>query len=151
MKRIGLMIACALVALVGVVNADWYDAVYTATITGENVAVTNGYTLRGKLEAVVIDIPAANATFGACTNMVTITAASGETLFLRGTNTADGVYRPRFATHNLNGTAITFLAGSNNAANTWYERAALGSKITCVTKGMSAGTNTYTTTLIFER
>jgi hypothetical protein len=100
MKKI-LVVMLAVVALAGVAVGDMDDKLYDLTAVG---ARTNSaaYVLRGRLEAVHIDVTAP------ATSTVTVAAEDGRTLFTKADIAADAVYLPRAQGHTTAGVALAY-------------------------------------------
>jgi hypothetical protein len=152
MKKI-LAVMLAVVALAGVAVGDMDDKLYDLTAVG---ARTNSaaYVLRGRLEAVHIDVTAP------ATSTVTVASEDGRTLFTKSGIAADAVYLPVAATHTTAGAAATFNVYSNTAATTseafaqtWYGKQPMAEKITVTLVGQNgnAVTNNTKVRLVYER
>lgn len=142
MKKISAFLVVALVAVASFADMD--NRVFTIANIG---TTTNSQTfvLRGKLEAVKVDVTAP------ATNTVTIT--SGElTLFSKASIAADATYLPRAATHTTAGAAATFVGGTNDTANVWYATQPMAGEVTVtVVGGCPAATNNTIVTIIYDK
>jgi len=144
MKKI--LIALALLACVGsVALADMDNKEFTGTPLGAT-AVTNSLIIRGRLEGVHVNVTAP------ATNTVTITDEFGQTLFSKASIAADAYYGLVFPQYTYAASAATFVGGTNDTANTVYDKTALASKVTCVILGVNAAiSNACTVTVVYDR
>lgn len=140
MNRLMTLLACVLLAGVGFADMDNKD--YNIAVVG-NTSGSATYVMRGELEGVYVNVPA-----GTMTGTVTV-ATSHETLFTRAI-TDDGMYRPRVSTHTTAGAAATFVGGTNNVANTWYDKAAMAGPVTVTVAQDGPGTN-WVVTLVYKK
>ena len=134
-----------IVALAGIsAFAEMDSKRYTLqAIAGATNSVT--LALRGELEAIKVDC------VGTSTGTVTVTTAE-LTAFNLATITADATYLPRAATHTTAGVAATFVGGTNNAANAWYDKIPLAGDVTVRYIGESAvTTNNVIVTLVYKK
>ena len=142
MKNTLVILAVMLAA--GVVNAGMDDRLFAMPIIGVNTNVKT-YVLRGELEGIHVDVPTA----GTCT--VTVTSEE-MTVFSKASIAADTYFSPRLALSKTDGAAATFVGGSNNTANAWYDNIPLAGPITVKVIGQAATvTNTYNVTLIYKQ
>ncbi len=138
-KLVTLLAGIVLLAGVGFADMDNKDF----TIAATNGATTDkSYVMRGTLHGIYINAPSGS------TGSVTV-ATAHETLFTSSI-TADGMYRPRVSTHTTAGAAATFVGGTNNVANPWYDKAALAGLVTVTVAETGVGTN-WVVTLLYDK
>ena len=144
------MIALSLLACGLVAYGEMDDKVYNLTVLS-NATSTAGYTLRGVLEAVAVDVNAG------CTSTVKVTTSDGRVLFNKEAIAADAVYLPMVALQTTNGAAATFTSvGTNDAngvANAWYGKSPMAGVVTVSLTGVNivGVTNNTKVTLIYAR
>ena len=142
-KFLAFLALCLVVLAPFSVMADMDSEPFSTTVIG---ATTNTRTIvvRGMLEGVKVDITAGQT----CSVAV---ASAQLTLFSKSGIAADATYLPRAAVHSTAGAAITFVGGTNDTANVWYDKQPMAGAVTVTTIGESAGTNAVITTLIYSR
>jgi len=139
MKR-ALIIALLLVSVIGLSGsafAGMDDRDYSVAVI-DTATNTQSFVLRGQLKSVFVDVPTG------ATGTVTVThspsgVAGSETLFTLADIAADAVYHPQVAAHTTAGAAATFVGGTNNTANAWYEAPTMAGSVTVSVIGQSSG------------
>jgi hypothetical protein len=125
--------------------ASMQDREFSCTVVGAGTnAVT--YVLRGELEAIKVDVTAPSTS--------TVTVASDQlTLFSKASIAADATFLPRAAIQTTAGVAATFVGGTNNAANAWYDKQPMAGSVTVTLVGENAAsvTNNTKVTLIYKQ
>lgn len=132
----------AFIFAAGIASAAMKDRDFSLAVTGTNT-VTQTFTLRGELYSVYVDVPSA------ATGTVTVATAQG-TVFTKSAMTADAQFFPRVACHTTAGALATFVGGTNDTANTVFDRAALAGPVTVTVVGTGEVLKTYAVKVIYE-
>lgn len=125
--------------------ANMENREFSCTVIGAQTnAVT--YVLRGELEAIKVDVTAPS------TGTVTVTSEQ-LTLFSKASIAADATFLPRAAVHTTAGVAATFVGGTNNVANAWYDNQPMAGSVTVTLIGENGAsvTNNTKVTLIYKQ
>jgi hypothetical protein len=134
MKKLGLIVVAALLAVGLVAVAEMDNKDYNFTVVAAN-AYTNSYTLRGEIKAIEIDIAAGR------TNAVVIT--SGALTVFSKTCTADARYPVLYPAYGATASALTSVgADSVTGTNTVYTGGVLAGPVTVVATGDAGETRT---------
>jgi len=153
MKKFFIFIAVLLLALQAYAGMDAVDYTFTVTAATTN---SKAYTLRGKVESVKITVPTGG------TGTVTIASAQ-DTILTASSIAATATYYPRVALctdagaplANVN-TIITW-RGTNDVSTTntiteaLYGKMPIAGAVTVSIVGEQTGTNSWTTTIVYDR
>lgn len=144
MKKIMIMM-CAVVAGVATLRAGTMEALdYVFDISSTNI-VSDVFVIRGTLEAVRVEAPAA------ATATCKVTVASDElTLFEKSSISTAVTYLPRAATHTTVGGLATFVAGDAET-NTWYAAQPMAGPVKVTLEAGAAANEVWRVRLIYSR
>ena len=143
MKKAFVFLSLMVIAVCSAV-AEMDSKVYTLQAIA-NAASSQNIVIRGELEAIKVDC------VGVSTGTVAVSTAE-LTAFSKAAIVADATFLPRIATHTTAGALATFVAGTNDTANTFYGKIPMAGVVTVTYTGASVGTtNNVLVTLIYSK